>query len=375
MSERLIVSARTVVTQMITSRRVRKFVRDWHGVKRSMSGGRKTLLVFLERGEPYSELLADVMPRIVQRYGVQVQYLTVPPPEKSAAPEPEKLADFARRDAQALRYAYDVMPSPDRPAGEGDPVANAALRASRGHYGSGMIWFEGEWYWGLDRLHHLERRLGAEAGGLLFPPVSEPETATGGSFDMFFSLRSPYSYLAMMRAPKLARQWQAEIELRPILPMVMRSLPVPREKRLYIVRDCKREAERFGLPFGKINDPLGAGVERGLAILCRAIPERKGIEFAQSFLSGVWAEGVNAASDAGLRAITERAGLDWSFAQDAMADESWRARVEANRAELFGLGLWGVPSFRVGNRSTFGQDRLWQVGEWLSEASDAEGAT
>ena len=333
------------------------------------------LLVFLEPGEPYSELLADVMPRIVARYGVQAEYLAVPPPEKSAAPEPEKLKNFARRDAQALRRAYEVAALPDRPAGEGNPVANAALRKSRGHYASGMIWFEGEWYWGLDRLHHLERRLGAEEDGRLFPPVPEPDIATGGSFDMFFSLRSPYSYLAMMRAPKLAEQWQAKIELRPILPMVMRSLPVPREKRLYIVRDCKREAERFGLPFGKIEDPLGAGVERGLAILCRAICERKGIEFAKSFLSGVWAEGVNAASDAGLRAITERAGLDWSFAQDAMADDGWRARVEANRAELFGLGLWGVPSFRVGERSTFGQDRLWQVGEWLSDASDAEGAT
>lgn len=333
------------------------------------------MLVFLEPGEPYSDLLADALPRLVERYGVEATYLAVPPPEKSAAPEPEKLAVYAQRDARDLRIAYDIVTPSDRATAGGDPIANAAIRKSRGHYGSGMIWFEGEWYWGLDRLHHLERRLGAKTDGLLYPPIPEPNAATGGAFDMFFSLRSPYSYLAMMRAPALAKQWRASMELRPILPMVMRALPVPRDKRLYIVRDCKREAERLGLPFGRIEDPLGTGVERGLAILCRAIPDGKGVEFAQSFLTGVWAEGVNAASDAGLCRVAERAGLDWSYVQDAIADESWRGHVEANRADLFKLGLWGVPSFRVGDRLTFGQDRLWQVGRWLAESSEAESAT
>ena len=186
---------------------------------------------------------------------------------------------------------------------------------------------------------------------------------------MYFSLRSPYSYIAMMRAPELTKRWGAELVLKPILPMVMRSLPVPREKQFYIVRDVKREAERFGLPFGKIEDPVGAGVERGLAILHRAIPDGAGVAFAQSFYTGIWAEGLDAASDKDLHTMVERAGLDWAFAQNAMADESWRETVEANRAEMFALGLWGVPTFRVDDKSTFGQDRLWQIGRWLAEGA------
>ena len=35
--------------------------------------------------------------------------------------------------------------------------------------------------------------------------------------------------------------------------------------------------------------------------------------------------------------------------------------AEANRAELFALGLWGVPSFRVSYTAVWGQDRLWAV--------------
>ena len=51
----------------------------------------------------------------------------------------------------------------------------------------------------------------------------------------------------------------------------------------------------------------------------------------------------------------------------ALADEGWRAVAEANRAEMFDAGLWGVPSFRVGDRpAQWGQDRLWAVERDLS---------
>lgn len=362
-------SARVVFTQILTSRRVRSLARAARSAARVVSGRRKTLVLFYEDGEPYSELLLDVLPGLARVYNVAFQLRPVGPPDASAAPEPEKLAAWSLRDAEALRKAYRIPRGLSSTEPVGDRDSNARWRKAHGHYGSGMIWFEGEWYWGIDRLHHLERRLGARDGELVFPPIAEPEGPTGGSFDMFFSLRSPYSYLAMMRAPQFAERWRAELVLKPVLPMVMRSLPVPREKRFYIVRDVKREADRYGLPFGKIADPVGPGVERGLAILHRAIPDGAGVAFAKSFFTAVWADGIDAASDSGLRKIVERAGLDWSYAEAALADESWREAVEANRRELFALGHWGVPTFRIGDRATFGQDRLWQVGRWLKESA------
>jgi len=362
-------SIRTLASQLICSRRLRSAVHAWHGAARRARGRRRTLLVFLEPGEPYSELLAEALPDFARHYGLECLALAVPPPERAAAPEPQLLAEYAMRDAALLRAAYPRSPSGPALCPAGDPIANAARRRALGHYASGMVWFEGEWYWGLDRLHFLERRLGASEAELLFPPPREAAASTGGCFEMFFSLRSPYSYLALERVPLLAEQWQAQLLLKPVLPMVMRALPVPRAKRLYIVRDCKREAERLGIPFGRIEDPVGAGVERGLAILHRAIPAGTGLAFARSFARGVWAEGLNAASEQGLRRIVERAGLDWQDAQEALADPGWREAVERNREQLFALGLWGVPTFRVGEQATFGQDRLWQVGRWLAESS------
>ena len=64
---------------------------------------------------------------------------------------------------------------------------------------------------------------------------------------------------------------------------------------------------------------------------------------------------------AGLRKIIERAGLDWREAKGVLGSEDWRAEAETNRVELMDYGIWGVPSFRVGETITWGQDRLWVI--------------
>jgi 2-hydroxychromene-2-carboxylate isomerase len=72
----------------------------------------------------------------------------------------------------------------------------------------------------------------------------------------------------------------------------------------------------------------------------------------------VWAEGLDAGSDKGLRQITSRAGLAWPAVCAALQDDAWRLTAEANRVEMLNLGLWGVPSFKVGDTTVWGQDRM-----------------
>ena len=237
------------------------------------------------------------------------------------------------------------------------------------------LFYAGEWYWGLDRLHHLEQRLqelgahGAGVSGALFPPAADLTTplalANPPAIDFYFSLRSPYSAIVAARVFELGRLTGAEVRLRYVLPMAMRGLAVPREKRLYIGLDAAREAYLRQTPFGRLNDPLGRPVERGLSLL--PLAQRAGLEQAYllSFMHGVWAEGLDAGSDRDLRRITERAGLGWADARAALQDDGWRQSAEANRVELLSLGLWGVPSFRVRDTVVWGQDRLWAVQEAL----------
>ena len=92
----------------------------------------------------------------------------------------------------------------------------------------------------------------------------------------------------------------------------------------------------------------------------------RGEAYVLAFMQGVWAQGVDAGSDAGLRRIVEQAGLPWAQARAVLqeggsADGAWRSVAEANRQELLSLGLWGVPSFRVGDVAVWGQDRLGMV--------------
>ena len=91
----------------------------------------------------------------------------------------------------------------------------------------------------------------------------------------------------------------------------------------------------------------------------------KAEEYLLSFMRGVWAEGIDAGSDRGLRKIVERCGLSWEVAGLALKDEGWRKVAEQNRQEMFAMGLWGVPSFKVGATVVWGQDRLWAVQQAL----------
>ena len=256
-------------------------------------------------------------------------------------------------------------------------AAGTALRKQLGHYLGATFFYGGEWYWGIDRLHYLEQRLRDEglcrepASALLVPlrdialngaPAVHTESKPKAQLHYFCSFRSPYTYIALPRMRQLAEHYGAQLKIRFVLPMVMRGLAVPREKTMYIIADVAREAQRVGMPYGFLVDPVGKPVERGYAVLHQAMKTGAGLQMAQSFLQGVWADGIDAGTDSGLYAIATRAGLDKAFVDKALRDDSWRAAAASNRLELLDMDLWGVPSCRVNDLPGYwGQDRLWMV--------------
>ena len=395
---------------------------------RAARGERHQVHYFHQVDDPYSVLTASTLPRLVARYDIELVPHVVGPPPDSAAPERAKLIAYSRRDAELLARehggelafrdpgaqppATDVAYATARlvaaaesggfvdRAGQvsaslwsggasvealasasasavGSHLAGAAsLRERLGHYLGATFFYGGEWYWGIDRLYHLEKRLqalGAQRRGvtdLLYPAAADlqaPVSLAGPPpIDFFFSLRSPYSAIVTPRVFELGRLTGSKIRLRYVLPMVMRGLAVPRAKRMYIVHDAAREAFERGVPFGRLNDPIGRPTERGLALVALAEQVGKGESFVKSFMHGVWAEGIDAGTDRGLRTIAERAGLSWDDARVALKDEGWRTIAEANRQTMGDLGLWGVPSFHVCGLVTWGQDRLWAIAQALT---------
>ena len=209
---------------------------------------------------------------------------------------------------------------------------------------------------GSDTLIYEQPRLLEES-----VPAEALEGANLPDLHFFASFRSPYTWISTERVIGLAEAFGVNLRIRFVLPMVMRGLPVKRSKRVYILLDAAREARRNGVQFGPVSDPVGKPVERGYSLLPWAIDQGKGIEYFRSFMTLVWSQAVDAGSDRGLRRIVEEAGLDWAEGRVYLGDPAWREEAERNREELFDLGLWGVPSFRVGSVAVWGQDRLWVV--------------
>lgn len=280
-------------------------------------------------------------------------------------------------DGEALSSlvdTYGAVPGHQvRPALE----ANYDRLRGAGHYQGGMLSYGGEWYWGVDRIAYLEARLEAEGLPEAQPALRRRSTPRPGTvtlapdaareLELFYSFRSPYSYIALAAVRELCERRRVALRVRPVLPMVMRGLPVPMTKRMYIVKDAKREADRLGVPFGRICDPVGVGVERCLAVFPYADAVGKALPFLEAAGRGIWAEARDVATDEGLEAIVTAAGLDWSEAQLRLADDSWRVATEENRRALLELGLWGVPSFRLGELSTWGQDRIFALDAVLGD--------
>ncbi len=385
--------------------------------------GRRGVRFFHQLDDPHSQLMLEPLARL-EASGIAVSLTVVPPPAAELDAEPELRARFALRDAAELaqRYALRPLSQRERPAadavrlaqavllsdpqlsaarevgdalwGDGDVQALAerrgrladgevearlaegrALLARAGHYQGGSACWEGIWYLGPERLMYLEEDLrlaGVEVPRLLVArhPARRLRAVSGGAagarLDMYFSFRSPYSYVALDRTIAIAHHHGADLRIKPVLPMVMRGFEVPRNKRLQIARDCAREARRLGVPFGKLCDPLGPGVERCLAIFAGARAHGRETAFASSAARGIWSEALDMADDADLSKVVRRAGLDWSQARRWLDDDGWRDMAEQHRQEMRALGMWGVPSFAVDGYITWGQDRLDRVEERLA---------
>ena len=262
----------------------------------------------------------------------------------------------------------------------GDAVAAGnKLRKSLGHYGTGMFYFEGQWYWGLDRLRVLERRLIAEGlasdnKGILFPEPSADQLpnleASDVALEYFPSLRSPYTAIGHARVLDLIERSNVRVNVRVVMPMMMRGVPAPTLKGRAILTDAAREGRYFGSPMGRIVDPFGEPIKKAYAFLPKLKQRGLLMPFVTEYLQAAWVEGVDVTREKELNAVLQRSGCPADMAP--AAESEWREEVEQNLAIMHEHDLWGVPSFRVtgGGRPPFacwGQDRIWRVAQELKK--------
>lgn len=200
------------------------------------------------------------------------------------------------------------------------------------------------------------------------------------SADLYYSFRSPYSYLSVGRYRMIAEEWAVDIALRPVYPLAIRQPDFfernhPNWLR-YTFTDMFRVAQFHGIPFGpprpdpivqdKVTRKIAADQPyvRRITRLGQAAARRgRGLAFAHETGMLIWGgvEGWHEGDH--LAGAAARAGLDLPEldAEVSAEGDALDAEIQANQNALEAAGHWGVPTLVFDGEPFFGQDRIEMV--------------
>lgn len=210
---------------------------------------------------------------------------------------------------------------------------------------------------------------------------------------LYWSFRSPYSYIVLPRIARLESEHRANIDVRIVHPAAIRNpsyfAAMNKLARPYFMRDSARMAAFHGMPFRRpVPDPiqqdattLAIAPEQPLAVhLGRlgiaATMQGRGLAFCREVSQLLWSGEVdNWHQGSHLAAAAERAGLDLQEMEAAIAVDpaNYDACLAANDASLRASGHWGVPTMVFKGEPFFGQDRfdvlMWRLNQEQGSAA------
>jgi len=254
---------------------------------------------------------------------------------------------------------------------------NEEIRNEVEAYMGSTFSYEGELYWGVDRLDHLENRLkdlGLKRNEDSNYISERKRTNTSDipnhsniELEFYPSLNSPYTSISLERVKLIQSTYPIKIITKPVLPMLMRNMTIPRYKARYIFRDTAREAKKYEVPFGKVISPLGKPAERAYSLFPWIDQQGQGFEYICRLMISSFRKAEDIGVNSYLKELVEDLGLDWQEAQEHLDTDKWRDELEKNRLTMYEGDSWGVPSFRLvdGDKTftTWGQDRIWLIEE------------
>ena len=198
------------------------------------------------------------------------------------------------------------------------------------------------------------------------------------AIELFWSFRSPYSYLALPRLKSLSESTGVPIQMRVVHPNILRNENYFKTMnplaRPYFMRDTQRMAAYLGMPFRRpVPDPITQNPEtlevdshqplaRWLGHLGIAATEAgRGFAFCWEVSQLLWNGSVDQWHEGDhLRDACQRCDLNWDElkADVACNPEYYEQRLQANADALTQAGHWGVPTMVYGGETFFGQDRI-----------------
>lgn len=214
-------------------------------------------------------------------------------------------------------------------------------------------------YWGQDRLTFVE--------GKRPRPSTQAAPAKASSkrrLEVYWDFSSPFAYLGAMQVAALAERTGATVDWHPILlgglfrAIGTPDVPLatfPEAKQRHMLKDLHRWAAFWRVPF-RFPSRFPMHSLKALRTYV-ALPEERRAHFRDATFRAAWAEDRDITDDA----VLAECVADEAAARDAFAranSEEVKSSLRASTERAASRGVFGVPTFIVGDELFWGQDRL-----------------
>jgi 2-hydroxychromene-2-carboxylate isomerase len=196
-------------------------------------------------------------------------------------------------------------------------------------------------------------------------------------FDLYYSFRSPYSYLATPQIADLCARYDLACDVKVVRPIAVRIPGFFKQVNPlwppYLIRDTFRIGQRLGIPYAwprpdpiVMNSPTEVAAEqphimRVSRLGVAAAEAGRGLEFLVEAGRVIWSGAVQGWNEGDhIAGAVRAAGLDPAAMEAKIAAEAERidAVIVANEAAQTAAGHWGVPLLVFQGEPFFGQDRI-----------------
>ena len=206
--------------------------------------------------------------------------------------------------------------------------------------------------------------------------------------DLYFSYRSPYSYLILPRMLKLKEKYDIEINFKVVYPIAIRMPEWFEGKNFFTffffkMIDMRLQAKKLGIPFtSKLKpDPIRQNIMTGkisshqpyIFDICHLgqMAQMKGVgmEFAFEVSSLIFGGVENWNTDENLSAAAKKVGLDLNQLRESVNvhEEEIIEQIKQNQVDQLNAGHHGVPLTVIGDKHFFGQDQFDKIMKTLKE--------
>jgi 2-hydroxychromene-2-carboxylate isomerase len=195
------------------------------------------------------------------------------------------------------------------------------------------------------------------------------------SVEFVFDLVSPNAYLAWWPLREMIARQGAELAITPVFlggmhkltgnaPPFIRDAEV-RGKNAYASLELQRFVTRHGLTRFRMpaQFPFNSILPQRMLL---AVEGDRRVALAEVLLKAVWEGGVTGDDAAGLGDAVTAAGFDAAALLDATQQDAIKQQLIANTEMAVERGVFGIPSFFVGDEMWFGKERIGQIEDYLA---------